>query len=167
MATWLLPARDRKSRGLVTGVPVAEGAGMAFRSPLAVHVLYIALSACTQTVEDRLAELGERVTVDCGTVYDCAAEQSANAVVACMRENLAAGVEARAMFMFGIFDPVGNVYTHDGRYISIEGYCDDSDDCNWTESICRDVTAFSNGGRCSMARAIECEEVRDWGEGYP
>ncbi len=126
--------------------------------------LCIALSACTQSYEARIAELDARATVDCGSVSDCDTAEDADAAIACMRENLAAGVRAKAVFILDI-DPVAYVYTDGNLYRSVEGYCIDEGDCYFTESVCRELEARE---RCGLGRVTvtptDCEVVQRWGD---
>lgn len=130
------------------------------RRSLLVSLVCATLSGCTDTYEDRLKELDARAMVDCGSVSDCGPQARADEVVACLRDNLAAGVPAQAFFILGL-DPVAYVYALDGEYISVEGYCPLDEPCEFTEYACREVTA-SGGGVCWSARATECDKVRDW-----
>lgn len=130
------------------------------RRSLLVSLVCASLSACTDTYEDRLQELDAHVMVDCGEVSDCDSQTDAEAAVTCLRDNLAAGVPARALFILGI-DPVAYVYALDGGYVSIDGYCPLDEPCEFTEYACREVTA-SGGGLCWSALATECDKVRDW-----
>jgi len=116
-------------------------------------------SACAQSLDERLDELDAQVTVDCGTVLRCSPAADAQAVVTCLRDNLAAGVGAKALFELGL-DPVAHVYAIDGQLVSIEGYC--YDECYFKEAICHEIVV-SSGSSCATAYPTECEEpVREW-----
>jgi hypothetical protein len=117
------------------------------------------LSACTQTVEERLDELDARVTVDCGYVDKCAPQEDAEAVVRCMRDNRIAGIAAKATFILGL-DPVAEVYTAEGGFVSVERYYEPAP--VFTESRCRSLTVSGYVSTCMMARATDCEVVREW-----
>lgn len=122
--------------------------------------LCLALAACADTLEDRIAELDARATFDCGEVSDCDTRAHAEEVTACLREKLAAGIPAKAFFIIGL-DPVAYVYALDGTIVNLEG--DYYDGPNFSESRCNDVTV-SAGTACVYAHATECTPVRDWFE---
>lgn len=152
-------ARARcESRGLYVGVPFAQTLSMP--RALSTLLLCLSLSACTDTLEDRLADLDARATFDCGEVGDCTSQAKADAVTSCLREKLAAGIPARALFVLGL-DPIAYVYALDGAYVYIEG--DYYDGPNFTEYRCPDVTV-SGSATCSYAHGAECTAVRDWYE---
>jgi hypothetical protein len=118
------------------------------------------LSACTQSADARIDELDARVTVDCGGVSECMPRAQADAVVACMRESLAAGVEAKAGFTLDI-DRSEYVYAHDGRYIVVSFNALTG---SQFEMICRDVEVPGTDATCTKAQSIDCELVREWND---
>jgi hypothetical protein len=125
---------------------------------LVALLLCTGLSACADTLEDRLAELDERAIVDCGWLGDCASPAQADVIVACLRDNLGAGVGAKAGFELGI-EEIAHVYALDGSYVSIVGYYYEGN--NFTEFQCRDLQVTTSG-TCGGARAVDCDKVRDW-----
>ena len=143
---------------LPSGVTLAPAVDMQLRI---VVPLSIGLFACSDSVENRLAELDARVTVDCGYVSNCAEPAHADAVAACLRDNLTANVGAKAIFVLGL-DPVAHVYALDGSFVSVEGYFEYYDDGEiFTEYHCQGVLVTTSGS-CARAQATECDPVREW-----
>jgi hypothetical protein len=118
------------------------------------------LAACTDTLDERLAELDERVEVDCGFLGDCVEASKADAAVECLRSNLAAGIGAKVYIELGV-DPVLYIYAVDGAYVSLEGYVDIDTGPDFEESVCRDVQSIDMR-TCSAVRSADCEKVRHW-----
>ena len=123
-------------------------------------LIVLTSTACEKTLDDRLAELDDNVAIDCGEVWPSATREEPDLVIACMRDNLAADVRAKAFFVLNI-DFVAYVYTIDGSYMNIEGVSDHVHGDQFTESRCQDVAVVDDGPGFK-ARAIDCESIRDW-----
>ena len=121
--------------------------------------IILALGACADTLDDRIAELDARADVDCGTLGDCPSQERAEGVATCLRDNLAAGVTAKAGVAVN-FEEYEYIYATDGALVSLFGHSFGDDDI-FTEYRCRDV-GVSVSGVCAQLRAIDCEEVREW-----
>ncbi len=118
------------------------------------------LVGCSQTLDERLAELDDQANVDCGDIGDCSSQSHVDEVEACLRENLAAGIAARSTWILGL-EEVAYVYALDGTFVTIQGYYYEGP--NFTEYECGDIqTNAGSPMTCWMAHTIECTEVRDW-----
>ncbi len=117
------------------------------------------LAACAPSPYDRIAELDERVTIDCGSVdTGCTPTAKANELIQCLKDNLAAGIVAKGEILD--IDIVEDIYTLDGQLVSVAGYSEDGDDMFW-ESRCLGVEA-SGGPVCSSVITTGCQTIHEW-----
>jgi hypothetical protein len=124
-------------------------------------VLLLALSGCVDTIEDRFDELDRRVEVDCGEVSadPCRSQSAVDYLAACLRDNLAAGVYARASQVLD-YESTEYIYTSDRGFVSISGFSY-LDTPSFTEYRCGDV-GTEGSDDCLQLRATNCTKVRDW-----
>jgi hypothetical protein len=124
-----------------------------------------ALAACDQSPDDRIAELDDAVTVDCGMqTNEYPAPATAQEMVDCMNGALAAGIRAKALVNFEI-DFVSRFYTVDGAFVHLRGFSELDGEDHYTEWRC---TTFEATEGTFMERAYAqvgatgCEQVREW-----
>jgi hypothetical protein len=127
---------------------------------LSIVLTLAGLSGCADKLDDRLAELDARVEVDCGFVGECTSQAKATEAVECLRNNLAAGIGAKATIELGL-DPVDFVYAIDGAYVSLNGYYELDAGPFFTEYQCGGVE-LSGVSPCFTASSVDCEEIREW-----
>ncbi len=127
--------------------------------------LCAALAACDQSPDERIAELDEEVTVDCGRrsgEYESVAR--AQEIVGCMNDARDADVHAKLLADFDI-DIVVHIYTVDGAFVQVEGFTEHDGEDRFSEYRCATFAATEatiSGMTIATVATSDCETVRDW-----
>jgi hypothetical protein len=131
----------------------------------AVLTLCAALVACDQRPEERIAELDDAATVDCGRQSsEYAPPALAQEMVTCMNDALAGGVRAKVVLDFEI-DFVSHIYTVDGAFVHLEGFTELDGEDHYHEYRCATFEATEttiSGMTYAQVGTADCQEVRDW-----
>ena len=132
---------------------------------IAVLPLCAALAACAQSPDERIAELDDAVTVDCGSQSsEYVPPALAQEMVVCMNDALAAGVHAKVLLNFEI-DFVSHIYTVDGAFVHLEGFTELDGEDHYHEYRCATFDATEttlSGMTYAQVGTTDCEEVRAW-----
>jgi hypothetical protein len=129
---------------------------------LLIALVWLATTACNGAYQ-RIGDLDDQVTVPCGYVYDCDAPGVAAAAISCLRDSLANGTVAKAVFtendVIGDVEVYTHVYALDGAFVSIADRYG-----SFSESVCHDLAIDDSRSACMGAYATECELVREWSD---